>query len=857
MDRSSNSAPRRHSLVGAVCALSLLTICPVALAEEPAVIAIELPALPLQEALAVIGNTYGITVIAPGELVRERSAPPITGRYTPDEAVARLLNGSDLAARRSGSGAIVVAQANTKDQADNDFSLDLRDEIVVTGTKQNLTLQDTQTSVELYDAERIDREVVFELDDIFLRAPNVATGGPTGGVSIRGVARNGVGGSGTGNTSNIYVDGAPLSDVGVGGLESLWDVGQVEILRGPQSTVQGRNALAGAIVINTNDPTYEFEAKARARGGEFGTRQFAAVVSGPLIANQLAARIAVDYQNFDGDVVNSITREDTQFEEGLTLRGKILAEPRTIPGLRIDLQAEYVDTSQGDFNEVGIPVPANDPAFANFDPFGGVSFGFTDVTDTETIRAIGRIDYQLTDNVALVGIGTFEDSDSTREIGDIDDPTLFDSTGLFLTDSRTFSGEARVELEAGRWSGWIGGYYFTDDSDGEANPIAPLGGLLPFPVIPADSIAFINLNFDSASENYAVFGEAHFDLNEKWTFELGIRYDNETFTSNGLEGTVTTDPSTCIVAPFVPMIGGTPCNALLALSPEPPQSATFDALLPRGTITYNFDDLRSLSASVQRGYRAGGSFLRTTPGPGGTPVSSIETFDPEFITNYELAFRSQWFDEKLTANINAFYSDWTDQQVSIPGPTGTFQDVQILNAGAARLFGIEATFDGSPTDELNLFASVGFVDTKFTDFPFAVDAAGDPVNPGDPTFANLDGNEFPISPSISASAGVYYQHPLGVFGDFTVSYTGEQFSRVENLPLNRGGAFTLINMRAGYQNDNFGISAFVNNLLDTRVITEQRLATVPTNTGVVEFDDSPFLRTNPPRVVGVTVDLRY
>ncbi|MEM9317062.1 MAG: TonB-dependent receptor, partial [Pseudomonadota bacterium] len=129
------------------------------------------------------------------------------------------------------------------------------EEVIVFGTKRNLSLQDTQVSVALVTKEDIEEQVLFNVEDVLLRTANVSTaGGDLNNLSIRGVTLGGVGFTGTGATANIYVDGSPNSFNANQGASNLWDIGQVEILRGPQSTIQGRNALAGAIVISTPIP---------------------------------------------------------------------------------------------------------------------------------------------------------------------------------------------------------------------------------------------------------------------------------------------------------------------------------------------------------------------------------------------------------------------------------------------------------------------------------------------------------------------------------------------------------------------------------------------------------------------------
>ncbi|MEM6934404.1 MAG: Plug domain-containing protein, partial [Pseudomonadota bacterium] len=152
-----------------------------------------------------------------------------------------LITASAIALATTSTSAF--AQSAQEGNKDEDRVLNT---IIIEGTKLSDSVQDLETSVEVFTAERLDRERIVDVGDILLKTPNVnSRGGAAGSFTIRGVGRNGVGSAGQGVTSNIYIDGAPLASNGLGrGPTTLWDVDQVEILRGPQSSVQGRNALA-------------------------------------------------------------------------------------------------------------------------------------------------------------------------------------------------------------------------------------------------------------------------------------------------------------------------------------------------------------------------------------------------------------------------------------------------------------------------------------------------------------------------------------------------------------------------------------------------------------------------------------
>lgn len=758
--------------------------------------------------------------------------------------VDRLIIGDLMKAKIACGITAVFACASLAAVAQDEPNNESLDEIVVTGTKRNLTLQDTQTSVAIVTSKQIEEQALFNVEDIIIRTANVSTdgSGALNNLSIRGVTLVGIGFTGTGATSNVYVDGSPNSFNANQGASNLWDVAQVEILRGPQSTVQGRNALAGAVIINTADPEYEFGTDVRVLAGNEDNRQYSAMVTGPIVDDTLAFRVAVDQREIDFGVTNLDTGNNTRFRDEFTARAKLLWEPSD--RARIELIYSYTDTEFGEFNQVVAPVPATDPTFADFDPFGNETFGGRERFEFNTVsRYTLDTQFELSDNWTLFGLATFEDSQRDTNFGA--------SFGTGDAPDETFQYELRAAFDYDQWTGWIGAYYF--DTSGSFQGLFNFSpATFGIPTDPPDGFVIFDTNQRDETKNQAIFFDVTYQANETWAFNFGARFDDEEFSDTGTVGTSEVGPGGCTIAPFVPGLGGFPCTVIFPPSGgEAPEPAEFDAFLPRGSVIYSFDDDKSMSFTVAQGYRAGGSYLYAPPGA--TPET--RTFDPEFLTNYEFAFRSAWPEQDIVLNANLFYSDWEDQQVTVPGPSGAIFDSDVLNVGSAKLFGLEAEVRQTLTETLDWFATLGYVETQFTDFPFAIDSEGNPANPDDPTFANLRGNDFNNAPHLSVAVGLNYQNDRGWFASGTASYTGEQYSDVTNLESNKVDAYTIVNARAGYRNDNWSVALFADNVFDERFIGRQGLFSVATNDGTVTANTGPFFAVNDPRVVGV--ELRY
>ena len=797
----------------------------------------------LKSSLFAVARLFDVNVIAPDALVVGKKSPPVNGRMTAQSAIRALLNGSGLSFERSASGAYVLANVNSTDElpppqnsSGNTTSIEpaVIEEVLVYGTKRGLSIQGTQASVALFTEDMIEEQVIIDVEDILLRTPNVSTegNGALTALSIRGVGLVGVGNAGTGITSNVYVDNAPSSRAANQGAANLWDVEQVEILRGPQSTIQGRNALAGALIIRTADPEYDYDAKARVKVGNEDNRQYSVAFTGPIVTDQLAFRLAADYREVDFDVVDVPTERPTRFQEALTLRGKLLFEPEAVPGLRVKATGSYVEAEFGEFNVATAPVSATAPAFSDFDRFGNETFaGSGRINTVEVQQGIIDAGYTLDDRWSFVLIGTIEDSfrNTNTPLGGSD------------SEFELYSGEIRAVFDYERFRGWIGGYYYSEEESGTIKFSSPA----PFPTNPPNGAIILDSDQFVDTENYALFADITFDIDERWSINLGVRQDWESFSDTGLTSAATSNPADCVFDASVPVFGGLPCAAIFPSSSEPSREADFNAFLPRGSITYAFDDWRSVSFGIQRGYRAGGSFVFALAGE---PIETFE-FDAEFITNYEIAFRSQWLDEKLTVNANVYFADWTDQQVTIDELTPSPFDVRTINAGESELYGAEVTLAGEVHESFEVFASLGISKTEFTDFPFAAASV-------DPQFVNLAGNQFNTAPEFTGSLGFSFLHPSGFFTSWNVAYTDEQFSDIANLAENKTDSYALVNARAGYRFGHFEISLFANNLLDERVATRKNLFRVNNTTGVVTPTARGAFVVNDPRLFGVALTVR-
>ncbi|MEO0365505.1 MAG: TonB-dependent receptor [Pseudomonadota bacterium] len=865
---------------------------------------------PLARTLIEISNAFEVSILADSAVLSEQQAPAINGTLNLEGALQRALEGSGLAISESRSGAYrLTAQATQSVTEETQRSApppsgEPVEELIVFGVKQNQSLQDVEISTEIFSEARLAREQITELSELLLKVPNVTTiGGADSNFSMRGIGRAGVGGAGQGVTSSVYVDGSPVTSLNFNrGPLALWDLEQVEVLRGPQSSIQGRNALAGAIFVKTADPTFEPEGKLRLTYAEGETYQAAGALGGPLIDGWLAGRIAFDAQGSDGFLSNTtLGGIDFNVTESLTIRSKLLLAPERLPKfttkLTVDIGASEVFGE--DALRVVTPTRLSDPNFTDFDPSALVTARDEPVNnDNEGLRVISETTYAFSDSVTGRALITYEDFSTTRTFGDVNQVSRFGGFTENDFEETIASVETRLELNFETVQGVVGFYLLEEErksfrdsrtvlqeqARGLAGPIAPLVN-----VTPPDSLIFVQSGETFTTDNYAAFAQFDWQFAPKWTLGIGARYDQEEFSESGRFFNSGATPDSCEITAPAALFGGPnldlitlPCGLAVAQffgpNSEPVTSADFSAFLPRASLTHQINDNSSVFASLSRGYRAGGAFVAIEQNPlvaGFTQF--VGEYDPEFLDTFEIGTRNILLDGRLTLNANVFYSKYDDQQVLVDGfdPTRGDDDL-IVNAGESTLYGLEFSADYKVNDSLGVFWTLGLLEAEFDDFPFAVDTDGNPTNPADPSFANLAGNSFSNAPGVTFTLGANWESESGWFGYGSLSYTGEVESSVLNIDnddlrqalqeagddpnLARGfesageARFDLTG-RFGWQSDTLQVFVFGTNLLDADAFTSRGFANVGTQTGTINLQ-SPNFVVQPPRIVGVGLEVR-
>lgn len=676
--------------------------------------------------------------------------------------------------------AVLLAMATSSHAEDNSTILDT---VTVKGEKLDRDLQDTTSSVTVYDSAKIeDNPRMADLFQLLDQTTNVASYN-TYNYVIRGIRDDGTNGAALSKTIGIFVDGVAQGQRATQrGYLSMWDLEQAEVLKGPQSTNQGRNSLAGSIVLKSNDPEFESNGKARLGFGTANTHQLAFMQTGP-ISDNTALRIAIDRRHTDGFVENTtLDIDDHDKETATNIRGKLLHKLQNGGQVLLSL-------SGGKYDDRGMDNVR--------DEFGKDRKSIDDyqskwITNSQSHSL--NVNYPINNNWELVSVTAFADEKFDRN-SDINGEATSSKTegGLLQVDDRQQekSQEFRFEFSGEKTNANIGlylgtGYY---KSRAQTNNFSlPLGG-------PLVAIIDFDLRQEESYTNTALFANIDYEISPKLTLLAGLRADRDART-NEVNNTATRKNDLDAVA-------GAGTNAFVdgilagqAGAPTDVDSVTTN-LIPKLGFNYAINNDVNAGFVYTQGYR-----------PGGATANPIKQralkYDAEFTQNYEASFRSKWLDNQLTLNANIFYTEYKDQQVNIQGDGGQF-DVDTVNAGKSNLKGFEVDTNYRATKNLDLFAGVGRVLTNFDEF-----------NNGT---ADLSGKQFQGSPNLTANAGATYRDNSGYFVTGNLTHLGESYQDAENEIKLAG--FSTVNLKAGYEADDYGIYFYANNLFNNEVKREK------------------------------------
>jgi iron complex outermembrane receptor protein len=694
---------------------------------------------------------------------------------------------TEPAAEALGSIAVEPLTAQTDGDAtgaapDSPIALD---DVIVHGEKLGRSLAETTSSVGVATREDLSAGSAATMNDIVTQFANIVAAAGDREIAIRGVPQGGIGGEG--DTISVYLDGVALPSraASFAGPLSAWDLEQVEVLRGAQSTNQGRNSLAGSVVLRSREPTPFWDARLRAGISSRGGHDHAFAGGGPL-GDTLRFRLAAQDRYDNGDITN-VTRDEDDAGREVTrnARAKLAWTPAALPGYRAQYGYTRADNEFGD--------PLHDSSQGERTETSNVRGNEDDLSDLHSLEqsyAFGsgwHVDsisgWTGIDNLYVV------DYDRSAADGGYSDNTI---------DERIASQELRLHYDGARFKIVVGAYVADTDKATRTvgHDVATAGGLI---------LLDGYIDSDSALRTQALFTEADWDFAAGWRLTAGLRWNQERshrhdvsdldLTVNAAIPGVALPDGVELGVPLPDAVGDLLATLLPAYVPpdyDVSDRRRFTDLLPKLGLSWLPTADTTVALTYQEGYRSGGTSVSFFGG-------AVSPFDPEYTRTLELATRSRWFDRRLTLNTNLFYTRWRDQQVTI-GETSGFETLT-ENAGRSHSFGLDAEALWVLRGPLEAFATLGLLRSEFDAF----------VNDGE----DYAGNAFPYAPEQTAGLGLTLREFRRVTAQIAVHYIGAFYSDPDNDPQSRADARTLLNARIGYRLPaGFSISVYGRNLTD-------------------------------------------
>ena len=636
------------------------------------------------------------------------------------------------------------------------------EEVLVTAERREASVQDVPIAVSAYNEDMIDKLQIDDTLDLINVVPNMFGGNNTGlGTANMYYLRA------QGNDESIstfdppvgtYVDDVYITRQNVNNV-ALFDVERIEVLRGPQGTLYGRNTTGGAISVVMKKPSDTMQGYVEAGVGNWGKTLLRGSIDLPLSENVLT-KFSAYYVDTDGYLENRTDGKDYN-EADLT-------------GIRAALRWLISDSMTWDIAvDGGKSEVANIHGFLDGDdryslsvlgdglPMGG---GMSDYgNEVDTLNITSNLAWDAMGGTANLILG----ARSIEQDFLLNFPFALDFfPDFFIIDNQGEHDMYSAEL---KWSGDImdgrgflqtGVYYMDEDNEVDFVDYLDLGAV-GVPVPP--STAFTTLAdrvLSNTTESFAVYAQADIQIGENGTLTLGARYTDEEKTVD-FQGTVT---SAGMVAAGIPL------------------SQSEQEITPRVAYAHKFSDSMMMYVSATNGFKSGGWNAR------GSSSAALQAFAPETIWSYELGMRADWMDGRLRTNVTAFYSDLEDLQTTAATPDGQFLTT---NAGGLEVPGIEAEITALPTDNWQIFAALGWQNAEYQQLP------GGCVTPN-ASLAAYDANCNIAEPKRSP----HQTYTLGTSADFTVGaltltpnvmvrYLGAQYPATRNQGYD--GSVTLIN----------------------------------------------------------------
>ena len=805
----------------------------------------------------------------------------------PVSALALAIGLLQPAAARDASAELLEEQPDEMTSVGTGAS-DSSDEIIVTARRRQESAQDIPVAVSVVGGDHIDNTGSFNVGRLTQLTPTLqfySSNPRNSSVNIRGIGVPfGLTNDGIEQGVGIYVDDVYYSRVASATFDFL-DVAQIEVLRGPQGTLYGKNTTAGAINITTRSPTFDFEGRAEVTIGNLNFKQAKAAVSGPL-GETLAARIAVSATGRRGTIFNVATGNWINEQDNIGIRGQLLWRPSG--DVDVTLAADYNTQNPECCAQIYVRTGATQrvltrqyAALAAAQNYAVPSTNaFDRLTDVDAdLNAGNRIGGASARVRWDVGAGTLTSITAWR-FWDWEPANDRDFTGLPITtlsqnpsQQNQYTQEIRYAQSGDRIDFVVGAFAFhqtvrtqgTQRQGPAASRWLLTGALASDPSVLDGLTATNDIRLDNSSA--ALFGQLSWKPLGGLTIQPGVRlnYDRkkglyDSVVVNGAGQRVTfasTDPR--IVAQ----------RGVLAPQRFEPRFSDWNLSYDL-TVSYAVAPDVLVYATYAKSFRSGGINLNGVPsGAAGNPLLAAGTVAPESINHYEAGLKAQFWDRRATFNLAAFRTDISDYQALVTnGQLGVLRGY-LANADAVRTQGVEVDFSLRPSQRFNAYANAAYTDAdyrRFVDAPCPPELSGGtggtPLAPpgtvgNSPANCDISGQRLPGVSDWALSYGAEGNVPTTLFGLDGELYLGVDGSYRSDFSSNPSPSsyttidgYTLTNLRAGFRaDDGLNIFLWARNIFDVDYF--EQLAVPSGNTGLIVGQPGD------PATYGVTIKAEF
>ncbi|GGC09724.1 TonB-dependent receptor [Oxalicibacterium flavum] len=749
---------------------------------------------PLEDVLTRFTASAGIALSFDPALVAGLHSAGLSGSYTGDQGLRKILQGSGLAADAHGDGSYTLRKLPATGMQAESTLAPVTVTTTLYGSRETSVLNDSTASVGIVTADDIEDGQIRTFREGFRRLGNVMDSAyVSSGFVIRGMSSEGFVPGGT-PVGSLYIDGVLQTRVNARRApRSLWDAEQVEVYRGPQSTLSGRAAMTGAIYLKSKDPVFRQEAEISGTVGSDRLAGTAFMVNTPLVADEVAMRITGSYERSTSPVSFPTYTQFSNYDEYRTdlsynLRGKILFAPKALPNTTalftyavgkenpadrfIGANANFgLDAERGDFYQW--------PTYAEYRPL-------------RTQNAALEITHALSDRLKFTSSTGWNDGASRRISVELGTPGIASGIDGSIDDS-LITQEFRFNYQGEKWK-WVGGLYGSYQ-----NTNTDLDITLPNGVIQRQVTG-------GKTDNVALFGEATYEFVPTWHATLGGRLDylrNKEYqfaSQRNLNGT------------------------MISRSNQADLDET--NFVPKVALSKKLSETQMAGVSYTQGFRTGGYYINQR-------TLTAHYYNPEKAHSYELFYKGSFLDNRLLLNANLFHTKYINQQIEIrPDPNDAFYR-ETQNAASSRTWGFEIEPTWKVNNRLSTFASIGYLDTKFLEFDHF-------------SYGDLSGQPLPEAPKWTVGLGGHYQFGNGFYVGGDAKYTSGYQAVFGIAPQDSIDSRIIVNAQTGIRRGNWSVNAFVENLLDERYYTG------------IDRDANPvFAQMGLGRSIGIRANLKF